>query len=84
MDESLNELCTLFDLAKPFDTNMTRHASMAHNLCHSVFVPHALALFGSLFLHFDFLSVFPSAQLRACFLTPASLYSGVANAVNPL
>ncbi len=41
-----------------------------------VFVPHALALAGSLFLHFDFLSVF--------FLTQASLYSALANAVTPL
>jgi Cu2+-exporting ATPase len=69
MDESLNELCSLFDLAKEFDSNMRKTFAI-------VFVPHALALLGSLFLHFDFISVF--------FLTQASLYSGVANALSPL
>ena len=69
MDESLSQLCSLFDLAKQFDTNMSQTFAI-------VFVPHALILAGSLFLHFDFLSVF--------FLTQASLYSALANAVTPL
>lgn len=69
MDESLNQLCPLFDLAKQFDSNMSKTFAI-------VFGPHAFAAAATLFLHFGFLSVF--------FVTQASMYAAIAYALTPL
>lgn len=68
MDQSLNKLCELFDLAADFKRNMTKTFGL-------VVAPHILSLLGLLFLHFGLLSVIILCQL--------GLGIGVANALLP-
>lgn len=68
MDQSLNKLCDLFDLAADFQKNMRKTFGL-------VVVPHLLSLFGLLFLHFGLFSVIILCQL--------GLGIGVGNALLP-
>jgi len=69
MDQSLRQLCPLFDIARQFQANMRRTFGI-------VFIPHAAALIGTLFFHFGFLSVFVLRNI--------GIFSGVAYAMRPL
>ena len=69
MDESLNNFCALFDLAKEYDTQVKRAFTV-------LATPHLLALSGSLFLHFSFLSSF--------ILSNVGLFGGLGYALLPL
>ena len=68
MDESAKELCSLFDISRQFNTNMKRTFAI-------VFIPHAIGLFGSLFLHFSILPVL--------ILSYTSFFGGVVHAMLP-
>lgn len=69
MDQSLRQLGLLFDIARQFQTNMKKTFAI-------VFIPHAIALTGSLFLQFSFLNVF--------ILRNMALFAGVTHAMLPL
>ncbi len=68
MDQSLNKLCDLFDIAADFNRNMKKTFGL-------VVAPHILSLLGVLFLHFGLLSVIILCQL--------GLGVGVGNALLP-
>lgn len=68
MDQSLNKLGVLFDLAAEFRSNMTRTFGL-------VVAPHLLSLLGLLFFHFGLLPVIILCQL--------GLGIGVGNALLP-
>ncbi len=68
VDESLSKLCELFDLAADFKRNMEQTFGL-------VLAPHALSLFGILFLHFGLLPVIILCQF--------GLALGVGNALLP-
>lgn len=68
MDESLNKLCHLFELADEYKVNMKQTFG-------AVLIPHALGLSGALLLHFGlFYSVI---------LNQAGLFLGAGNAILP-
>ena len=68
MDQNLNKLCTLFELAGDFERNMKKTFGL-------VVAPHLIGLVGTLFLHFGILPVILLSQL--------GLGMGVINALQP-
>lgn len=69
MDESLTHLPALFDLSQRFDGHMKRSFA-------ALLIPHAMALGGTMFLHFGFFSSF--------LLTNIGLLGGIGYAMLPL
>ncbi len=68
MDEGLNHLCALFDLAKEYDANMRMTFK-------TVLIPHLLGLGGALFLHFNL--------FHSVILNQIGLALGAGNAMLP-